>query len=90
MLAANNYKSYFYTHYNKEKQRNDIVIDFLLSNNSKLKYKLYPFEVKSSMQYMVSFLWKFKEKYRDRIRACYIIYPKNLSLNKDIVCIPLT
>lgn len=36
MLTANGHKLYFYTHYNDEKHRNDIEIDFLLSNNSKL------------------------------------------------------
>lgn len=34
------HKLYFYTHYSEEKQRNDMEIDFLLSNNSKLKYKI--------------------------------------------------
>lgn len=33
MLTANGHKLYFYTHYNAEKHRNDIEIDFLLSNN---------------------------------------------------------
>lgn len=47
MLTANGHKLYFYTHYNDEKHRNDIEIDFLLSNNSKLKYKIYPVEVKT-------------------------------------------
>ena len=50
MLTANGHKLYFYTHYNKEKHRNDIEIDFLLSNNSKLKYKMYPIEVKSEFE----------------------------------------
>ncbi len=35
MLTANGHKLYFYTHYNDEKHRNDIEIDFVLSNNSK-------------------------------------------------------
>lgn len=40
MLIANGHKLYFYTKYNKEKHRNDIKIDFIISNNSKLKYIL--------------------------------------------------
>lgn len=45
MLVAAGHKLYFYNHYNEEKRRNDIEIDFILSNNSKLKYKIYPIEV---------------------------------------------
>lgn len=88
MLVANKHKLYFYTHYNIEKHRNDIEIDFLLSNNSKLKYKLYPIEVKSSKKYTMSSLLKFKEKYKTRIGECYVIHPKNFSIKDDIVCIP--
>ena len=47
MLVAKGHKLYFYTHYFYEKHRNDIEMDFIISNNSKLKYKLYPIEVKS-------------------------------------------
>ena len=88
ILVANKHKLYFYTHYNTEKHRNDIEIDFLLSNNSKLKYKLYPIEVKSGKKYSTSSLLKFKEKYKNRIGECYIVHPKNLSIKDDIVCIP--
>ena len=47
MLVANGHRLYFYTHYSYEKHRNDIEVDFIISNNSKLKYKMYPIEVKS-------------------------------------------
>lgn len=88
MLVANGHKLYFYTHYNEEKHRNDIEIDFLLSNNSKLKYKLFPIEVKSGKKYTINSLLRFKEKYNDRIGECYIIHPKNLSIKDEIICIP--
>ena len=88
MLVANGHKLYFYTHYNSEKHRNDIEIDFLISNNSKLKYKMYPIEVKSGKQYTVTSLTRFREKYKNRIGECYIIHPKNLCVKEGIVCIP--
>lgn len=88
MLTANGHKLYFYTHYNDEKHRNDIEIDFLLSNNSKLKYKIYPVEVKSGAKYTTTSLTKFKEKFRNRIGKCYIIHPRNLMVKDGIVCIP--
>ena len=88
MLTANGHKLYFYTHYNNEKHRNDIEIDFLISNNSKLKYKIYPIEVKSGKKYSIESLKRFKEKYSNRIGECYVIHPRNLSFKEDIVCIP--
>ena len=88
MLTANGHKLYFYTQYNAEKHRNDIEIDFLISNNSKLKYKMFPIEVKSGKKYSIESLKRFKEKYRARIGECYVIHPRNLSFKEDIVCIP--
>ena len=88
MLVANGHRLFFYTHYNLEKRRNDIEIDFLISNNSKTKYKMYPIEVKSGNQYSMESLLRFKEKYKDRIGECYVIHPRNLIIKNDILCIP--
>ena len=89
MLTANGHRLFFYTHYNDEKRRNDIEIDFIISNNSKTKYKIYPIEVKSSARYSAASLLRFREKYESRIGECYIIHPKNLGVNKDgILCLP--
>ncbi len=88
MLVANGHKLYFYTHYNQEKHRNDIEIDFLISNNSKLKYKIFPIEVKSGKKYSNVSLLRFNEKYKQRIGASYIIHPKNLIIKDEIICIP--
>ena len=88
MLVANGHKLYFYTHYSEEKHRNDMEIDFILSNNSKMKYKLYPIEVKSGKRYSVNSLTRFQEKYKSRIGECYVIHPKNLLVKNGIICIP--
>lgn len=88
MLAANGHRLFFYTHYSDEKRRNDIEIDFIISNNSKTKYKMYPIEVKSGTHYSTKSLLKFREKYKNRIGGCYIIHPQNLIVKDDILCIP--
>lgn len=88
MLTANGHRLFFYTHYNEEKKRNDIEIDFILSNNSKTKYKMYPIEVKSGTNYSIESLLRFREKYKNRIGECYIIHPRNLTVKDDILCIP--
>lgn len=88
MLVAGGHKLYFYTHYSEEKHRNDMEIDFLISNNSKMKYKIYPIEVKSGKQYSTTSLNAFREKYKTRIGESYIIHPKNFIIKDGIVCIP--
>lgn len=88
MLVANGHRLFFYTHYNTEKRRNDMEIDFIISNNSKTKYRMYPIEVKSGERYSTESLLRFKEKYKSRIGGCYIIHPRNLIVKDEITCIP--
>ena len=88
MLTAGGHKLYFYTHYSEEKHRNDIEIDFLISNNSKLKYKIFPIEVKSGKRYRTTSLTRFREKYKNRIGEAYLIHPRNLTMKDDVICIP--
>ncbi len=88
MLTANGHKLYFYTHYNEIKKRNDIEIDFIISNDSKIKLKIYPIEVKSTKKYSITSLERFNEKYRRRIGECYVLHPKNLKVENDWVFLP--
>lgn len=88
MLVANGHKLYFYTRYNAEKHRADIEIDFIVSNNSKLKFKIFPIEVKSSDRYTVKSLTRFDEVFRNRIGHGYVIHPKNLKVEDGVVYLP--
>ena len=87
-LTANGYSLFFYTHYNEEKHRNDMEIDFLISNGSKIKPKIFPIEVKSGKRYTTDSLNAFTKKYQNRIGQAYIIHPKNLAVKDDIICLP--
>lgn len=88
MIAAMGRKLYFYTKYNEEKHRNDIEIDFLLSNESKMNFRMYPIEVKSSKNYSTISLGKFKELYEKKIAISYIVHPKNLLVDGEIIKVP--
>lgn len=88
MLTAAGHKLYFYTHYDERQHRNDIEIDFLLSNGSKLKYKIYPVEVKSKDTYKTVSLRKFSDKFHERIGECIVIHPKNLKMEGNTLYIP--
>lgn len=88
MITAKGKKLYFYTKYNEGKHRNDIEIDFLLSNESKTNLKIIPVEVKSGKNYSNISLDGFNEIFRHRISKSYIVHPKNLSITEDYVKIP--
>ena len=87
-LVSKGHKLYFYTHYNEEKHRNDIEIDFLLSNKSKTRYKILPVEVKSNDRYSITSLERFMDKYSDRIDMAYVIHPKNFKMTEKIMYLP--
>ena len=87
-LSANGYKLFFYTKYNEEKHRNDIEIDFLISNGSKTKPKIFLIEVKSGKRYTTTSLDRFVEIYGKRIGRAYIIHTKNLCVKDKVVCVP--
>lgn len=88
MLVAAGHKLYFYTKYDETSHRNEMEIDFLLSNKSKLKYKIFPIEVKSTERYTTRSLSKFDEKFHSRIGRNYVIHPKNLKKEGNTIFIP--
>ena len=87
-LTANGYKLYFYTHYNEENHRNDMEIDFIISNGSKTKPKIFPIEVKSGKRYETKSLTKFIGVYHQRIGESFIIHTKNFAIKDKVVCLP--
>lgn len=87
-LVSLGHKLYFYNHYDNESKRNDIEIDFLLSDASKLNPKIYPIEVKSSLTYTTKSLLAFNDKFKDRIKMSYIIHTKNLQVKDNIIYLP--
>ena len=87
-LVALGHKPYFYTHYSKEKGRNDIEIDFLISNKSKTRFKVLPIEVKASDRYSTKSLERFLERFKDKVGQAYVIHPKNLKATEKILYLP--
>lgn len=89
MLTAKGYDLFFYTHYNEQKHRNDMEIDFLLSNGSKTNFRVNPIEVKSSKNYTTTSLIDFRKKYKKRILDSYVIHPKNYREDNGIIYLPV-
>ena len=88
MLVSQGRKLYFYTHYNEKTHKNDIEIDFLLSNESKPNFKVNPIEVKSSKNYSTDSLSEFRRRFGKRIGRQMIIHPKNLSITEETIKVP--
>ncbi len=88
MIVSTGKKLYYYSHYSLEKHRNDIEIDFLISNDSKTNIKVYPIEVKSSKNYTTVSYNLFKERFGKRIGDSFIIHPKQLVKDENGLRIP--
>lgn len=88
MLKAKGNELYYYSHYSLETHKNDIEIDFLLSNNSKTSLKVYPVEVKSSKNYTVSSYDLFKKRFGSRIEKSFIVHPKQLTFDESSIKTP--
>lgn len=88
IIVASGRKLYFYTRYSEEKHRNDIEIDFLISNDSKTKFRITPIEVKSTKNYKKSSLESFGELFRKRIDRQIIVHPKNYFQADGVIKIP--
>lgn len=88
ILTSNGHKLFFHNHFDEKTHRNDCEIDFVISNNSKVNYKIYPIEVKSSNKYSTVSIDKFNIKFKSRIKCAYIIHPKNLFIKDNLICIP--
>ena len=89
MLTAKGFELFFYTHYSPEKHRNDIEIDFLISNGSKTGFRVNPIEVKSSKNYSSLSLDAFKDRFKKRIGTPYVIHPKNLNVEQGVIFLPV-
>lgn len=88
IITASGRKLYFYTRYNEKKHRNDIEIDFIISNESKTKFRISPIEVKSSKNYTTSSLSEFTEIFKKRVYKQIIVHPKNYSEENGVIKIP--
>ena len=84
ILTATGNDLFHYTFYQQEQKRN-YEIDFVISKRN----KICPIEVKSSRYKVHASLDVFYEKFSDRILNRYIIHTKDVSKDKDILCLPI-
>ena len=83
LVAAGN--RLFYHTWPTENEKHNYEIDFLLSRSN----KICPVEVKSSGYKTHVSLDRFHDKFSSRIGNQYMVYPKDLRKDKDLLCVPV-
>ena len=90
MLTASGHKLYFYSNPSRDDASLRMEIDFLTAK-SKIsnRHNISPIEVKSSKNYMLTSLRKFKEKYKEQLHIPYVLHPNDLKEEDGILFLPL-
>ena len=91
-LLASGHKLYFYSRRDDGDRRNTMEIDFLVTrgyDDAAGRMRVSPIEVKSKKNYRFASLGKFKDKFGKRVGTRFILHPKQLTKEADIVRLPL-
>lgn len=90
MLTASGHKLYFYSNPSRDDASLRMEIDFLTAK-SKIsnRHNISPIEVKSSKNYTLTSLRKFKEKYKEQLHIPYVLHPNDLNEENGILFLPL-
>ena len=83
LLTCNGNELFYYTFFN-ESSRHNYEIDFLIAQ----KNKVCPIEIKYSGYKTHKSLDEFSIKFSNRILQKYLVYTKDFSKDKDILCLP--
>ncbi len=91
-LLASGHGLYFYSNRDRENSSNTMEVDFLITagyDNAAGRMRVSPIEVKSTKRYGVKSLDKFKTNFDSRVGTRYILHPKPMSIEGDLVRLPL-
>ena len=90
MLVASGHKLYFYANASRDDVTERMEIDFLIAK-SKIsnRHNISPIEVKSSKNYTLKSLQKFKSKFDEQTHIPYVIHPGDYKEENGIVYLPL-
>lgn len=90
MLVAGGHKLYFYYNSSREDTSSRMEIDFLIAKNKiSNRHNISPIEVKSSKNYSLKSLQKFKAKFAAQLHTRYVLHPSDLKIEEDIIYLPL-
>ena len=91
-LVASGHGLYFYSKRDREGSAGTMEIDFLVTagyDNAAGRMRVSPVEVKSTKRYGAKSIKKFKDRFGSRVGVRYILHPKPMSVEGDMVRLPL-
>ncbi|MCL2821292.1 MAG: AAA family ATPase [Oscillospiraceae bacterium] len=90
MLVASEHKLYFYSNSSRTDSSSRMEIDFLISKSKvSSRHNISPIEVKSSTNYTLSSLRKFKTKYSSQLHTPYVLHTGDLRTEEEIIFLPI-
>lgn len=91
-LVASGRRLFFYSRRDDAASENTMEVDFLISkgyDDAAGRMRVSPVEVKSTKRYGTRSLEKFKAKFGGRVGTQYVLHPKPMSDEGDLVRLPL-
>lgn len=90
MLAASGHKLYFYANASRDDTSSRMKIDFLITKRKVTnRHNISPIEVKSSKNYTLSSLNKFRNKFEKQLHIPYVLHTSDLKEENGILFLPL-
>lgn len=90
MLRASGHELYFFSNYSKTDSDETMEIDFLVRKPTvSSRHNISPVEVKSSKNYTLSSLKKFRNKYGPQLSSSYVLHSADVKVEGGIVYLPL-
>lgn len=91
-LRTAGHRLFFYSRRDDSARENTMEIDFLITrgyDNAAGKLRVSPIEVKSGKRYRFGSLKKFKAKFGTRVGISYILHPRPMQVDGEIIRLPL-
>ena len=90
MLVSSGHKLFFYSNSSRDDVKSRMEIDFLISKSQiSNRHNISPIEVKSSKNYTLKSLQKFKAKYAEQTYIPYVLHTGDLKEEDGILFLPL-
>ena len=90
MLIAGGHKLYFYANASRNDVTSRMEVDFLIAKNKIGNWhNISPIEVKSSKNYTLTSLKKFKNKFAQQLHVAYVLHASDFKEEDGIIYLPL-
>lgn len=90
MLRLSGHELYFFSSYSKTDSEETMEIDFLVRKPTiSSRHNISPIEVKSSKNYTLSSLKKFRNKYAQQLSTPYVLHSSDVKVEDGVVYLPL-